>query len=95
MCIRIFKHWQNERLNNLQKENFMNILGNIGIVGCCMTLLLLLVAVTLNLVYMKWPNLEFKVQMWIKRHERIAEPVFIIYILCCIYGVIWKVVLNR
>ncbi len=72
----------------------MKILENIGVLGCCMTLLLAIVAVALNLAYMRWPDLEYKVQMWIKRHEKIAEPIFIIYVLCCTYGVIWTV-LNR
>ena len=73
----------------------MEILNNIGIVGCCMALLLAIVAIVLEFVYMKWPHLEFEVQMWIKRHEKIAEPLFIIYILCCIYGVLWTVVLQK
>ena len=73
----------------------MKILENIGIVGCCMFLLFAIVTIALNLAYMKWPNLEFKVQMWIKRHEKIAEPLFVIYILCCTYGVLWTVILQR
>lgn len=73
----------------------MKILENIGIVGCCMAVLLAIVAIALEFVYMKWPHLEIEVQMWIKRHEKIAEPLFVIYILCCIYGVLWTVILQR
>lgn len=74
-----------------QKENFMNILDTFGRIGSTMFILLAAAAVIVNLLYMKWPDLEFKIQMWIKRHEKIAEPVFIIYVICCFFGVAWTV----